>query len=72
MPPTPVLAAALAVALAVPLLGWALLARPQDAAARARANLTRGLELPGAVAARPRARLLPRLARALKIGRAHV
>ncbi|TFV53643.1 type II secretion system F family protein, partial [Geodermatophilus sp. DF01-2] len=39
MPPTPVLAAALAVALAVPLLGWALLARPQDAAARARANL---------------------------------
>src|SRR3712207_8689503 len=37
--------AALAVALAVPLLGWALLARPQDAAARARANLTRGLEL---------------------------
>jgi tight adherence protein C len=28
MLPTPVLAAALAVALAVPLLGWALLARP--------------------------------------------
>jgi tight adherence protein C len=65
MLPTPVLAAALAVALAVPLLGWALLARPQDAAARTRANLTRGLDLPGAAAARRRARLLPRLARAL-------
>jgi tight adherence protein C len=65
MPPTPVLAAALAVALAVPLLGWAVLARPQDAATRTRANLTRGLDLPGADAARPRARLLPRLARAL-------
>ena len=46
MLPTPVLAAALAVALAVPLLGWALLARPQDAAARARVNLTRGLTCP--------------------------
>ncbi len=44
--PPPVLAAALAAALAVPLLGWALLARPQDAAARARANLVRGMELP--------------------------
>jgi tight adherence protein C len=61
--PPPVLAAALAVALAVPLLGWALLARPQDAAARARANLVRGLELP--TATRPRAGLVPRLARAL-------
>ena len=61
--PPPVLAAALAAALAVPLLGWALLARPQDAAARARANLVRGMELPTAV--RPRAGLVPRLARAL-------
>ncbi len=61
--PAPVLAAAVAVALAVPLLGWALLARPQDAAARARANLTRGLDLP--VTARTRPGLLPRLAAAL-------
>ena len=58
MLPTPVLAAVLAVALAVPLLGWALLARPQDAAARTRANLARGLDLPGAAPARPRSRLL--------------
>jgi tight adherence protein C len=61
--PPPVLAAAVAVALAVPLLGWALLARPRDAAARARANLTRGLELP--TAARSRPGLLPGLARTL-------
>jgi tight adherence protein C len=65
MLPTPVLAAALAVALAVPLLGWALLARPQDAATRTRANLARGLDLRDAAATRPRTRLLPRLARAL-------
>ncbi len=61
--PPPVLAAAVAVALAVPLLGWALFARPQGAADRARANLTRGLDLP--VTARSRPRLLPRLAAAL-------
>jgi tight adherence protein C len=61
--PPPVLAAAVAVALAVPLLGWALFARPQGAADRARANLTRGLDLP--VTARSRPRLLPRLAATL-------
>jgi tight adherence protein C len=61
--PPPVLAAALAVALAVPLLGWALLARPQDATARTRANLVRGMELP--TTARPRAGMPSRLARAL-------
>jgi tight adherence protein C len=44
--PIPVLAAALAVASAVPLAGWALLARPQTLAVRARDNLTRGIELP--------------------------
>ncbi|SDD16024.1 tight adherence protein C [Geodermatophilus telluris] len=42
--PVPVLAAALAVALAVPLLGWALLARPDAATVQARDNLTRGLD----------------------------
>jgi tight adherence protein C len=46
MIPIPVLAAALAVASAVPLAGWALLARPQTLAGRARDNLTRGIELP--------------------------
>jgi tight adherence protein C len=53
MTPAPVLAGAAAVALAVPLLGWALFARPQDAAARTRANLARGLALSGAGGSRP-------------------
>jgi tight adherence protein C len=44
--PLPVLAAAVAMASAVPLVGWALLARPQVLADRARDNLTRGIELP--------------------------
>jgi tight adherence protein C len=44
--PVPVLAAAVAVVSAVPLVGWALLARPQTLAVRARDNLTRGIELP--------------------------
>jgi len=44
--PLPVLAAAVAMASAVPLVGWALLARPQVLAERARDNLTRGIELP--------------------------
>jgi tight adherence protein C len=44
--PIPVLAAALAVASGVPLIGWALLARPQTSAVRARDNLVRGIELP--------------------------
>ncbi|MGY1695438.1 MULTISPECIES: type II secretion system F family protein [unclassified Geodermatophilus] len=54
--PAPVLAATLAVAVGVPLLGWALVARPQDAAARSRANLTRGLDVAGAGARAARAR----------------
>jgi tight adherence protein C len=45
MTPIPVLAAALAVAAAVPLLGWAVLARPPASAAAARDNLVRGIEL---------------------------
>jgi tight adherence protein C len=44
--PIPVLAAALAVASAMPLAGWAILARPQTLTAQARDNLTRGIELP--------------------------
>jgi tight adherence protein C len=43
--PVPVLAAALAVAGAVPLFGWALLARPVNAVAEARDNLVRGIDL---------------------------
>ena len=43
--PTPVLAAAVAVAGAVPLLGWSLLARPSAAVVAARHNLVRGIEL---------------------------
>ena len=46
--PAPVLAAALAVALALPLLGWSLFARPGTTAVQARDNLVRGIELPGA------------------------
>ncbi|MEX5717731.1 type II secretion system F family protein [Geodermatophilus maliterrae] len=42
--PTPVLAAAAAVAIAVPVLGWALLARPGAAAAQVRDNLLLGLD----------------------------
>ncbi|MBM7804933.1 tight adherence protein C [Geodermatophilus bullaregiensis] len=42
--PTPVLAAAAAVAVAVPVLGWALLARPGAAAAQVRDNLLLGLD----------------------------
>jgi tight adherence protein C len=43
--PVPVLAAALAVAGAVPLFGWALLARPASVVAEARDNLVRGIDL---------------------------
>ncbi len=43
--PTPVLAACLAVALAVPLLGWSLFARLPSTTAQARDNLTRGIDL---------------------------
>ena len=49
--PLPVLAAALAVASAVPLLGWALFARPSAVEVQARRNLTRDLDL--GVAAAP-------------------
>jgi tight adherence protein C len=43
--PVPVLAAAVAVVSAVPLIGWALFARPQTLAVQARDNLTRGIAL---------------------------
>jgi tight adherence protein C len=43
--PLLVFAAAVAVALAVPLLGWSLLARPDAAAGPARDNLLRGIDL---------------------------
>jgi tight adherence protein C len=45
--PVSVLAAVLAVALAVPALGWALFARPAAATVLARQNLARGLEPAG-------------------------
>jgi tight adherence protein C len=44
--PVPVLAAAVAVVSAVPLIGWAIFARPQTLARQARDNLTRGIALP--------------------------
>lgn len=66
--PPPVLAATLAVAAGVPLFVWALFARPQDAAVRSRANLTRGLDMAGAgprTGARARPGLRGRLVSAL-------
>jgi tight adherence protein C len=54
--PAPVLAAAAAVALAVPVLGWALLARPGAAAAQVRDNLLLGLHRTPAGAAAPSGR----------------
>ncbi|MGY1692276.1 type II secretion system F family protein [Geodermatophilus sp. SYSU D01105] len=65
MTPVPVYAATIAVALALPVLGWALFARPQDAAARARANLSRGLDPAGPVAVRQRRGALAGLVGAL-------
>ena len=50
--PSPVLAAALALALGVPLLGWALFSGRPAAAAGARHNLVRGIELPSAIGRR--------------------
>ena len=44
--PLPVLVAAAAVVSAVPLVGWAVFARPPVLAERARENLTRGIALP--------------------------
>jgi tight adherence protein C len=65
--PPPVLAAALAVGLALPLLGWAVLARPDAATAQARGNLTRGLVAgpQGRSADRAGPGLVVRLAKAL-------
>jgi tight adherence protein C len=65
--PAPVLAAVLAVAAALPLLGWSLFARPGATAVQARDNLVRGIELPsaGAGAGRSGSSLLGRLAKAL-------
>jgi tight adherence protein C len=65
LPPS-VVAGALAVGLALPLLGWALLSRPDAATVRARDNLARGIDLhvPGpAASSGPRA--LAGLVRAL-------
>jgi tight adherence protein C len=63
--PIPVLGAALAVGLALPLLGWALLARPDATALAVRDNLRRGLDGGPAVATRPRGDGLVRLSRRL-------
>jgi tight adherence protein C len=49
--PLPVLAAAVAAASAVPLIGWAAFPRPQNVATQARENLTRGIALPSDAAA---------------------
>jgi tight adherence protein C len=65
--PPPGLAAAAAVALALPLFGWALFARPSAAAVQARDNLARGLDTGGADGNRRGSRpgLVRALARAL-------
>ncbi|SFK79640.1 type II secretion system F family protein [Geodermatophilus ruber] len=66
--PVSVLLAAGAVVLSVPLLGWALLARPDADALQARDNLVRGIEPIGpgpAASGRARPDLLARLARGL-------
>jgi tight adherence protein C len=64
--PAPVLAAALAVGLALPVLGWAVLARPDPNSVQAQRNLLRGLDTgsaPGRTPARPG--LLAALSRAV-------
>jgi tight adherence protein C len=58
--PGSVVVAAVAVALAVPLLGWSLFARPDAATVRARDNLVRGIEPIGPRTAAPQ-RSMPRL-----------
>ncbi|MGY1741091.1 MULTISPECIES: type II secretion system F family protein [unclassified Blastococcus] len=66
--PTPVLAAAVAVGVAVPVLGWAVLARPGAGAAAVRENLVRGIDAgpaAGPTAGRARPGLRARLVRAL-------
>ena len=61
--PLAVQAAALAVALALPVLGWAIFARPAAGTVQSRDNLLRGIELPGDADARAnRPGLLSRLA----------
>jgi tight adherence protein C len=50
--PLAVQAAVLAVALAVPVLGWAILARPAAGTVQSRDNLLRGIDLPGDADAR--------------------
>jgi tight adherence protein C len=69
--PAVVLAAALAVALAVPVLGWSLLARPGAVVVQSRENLTRGIDLsiPGDSASDgARSRLAERLVAGLTPG----
>jgi tight adherence protein C len=64
--PLVVQAAVLAVALAVPVLGWAILARPEAGTVQSRENLLRGIALPTDADARTGGpRLLGRLARGL-------
>jgi tight adherence protein C len=65
--PLPVLGGALAVASALPLLGWSLLARPGATTVQARDNLVRGIDLTtaGSSAVKPRQGALSRLVRAL-------
>jgi tight adherence protein C len=64
--PLAVQAAVLAVALAVPVLGWAILARPAAGTVQSRGNLLRGIDLPDDADARSsRPSLLGRLARGL-------
>jgi len=63
--PLPVLAAAVASASALPVLGWVLVARPSGAALRTRRNLTRDLDLAVPVAPRPRSGAGSTLVRAL-------
>jgi tight adherence protein C len=65
MLPVPVLAGAVGLAIALPLLGWALFARPPEAVAAARANLTRGLDVAAPAPAGSRSRLLSAVVGAL-------
>jgi tight adherence protein C len=65
--PLPVLGGALAVASALPLLGWSLLARPGATTVLARDNLVRGIDVAraGSETVKPRPGALSRLVRAL-------
>jgi tight adherence protein C len=66
--PASVLVAAVAVALAVPVLGWSLFARPSAATIQARDNLIRGIEQAGPVTERSGPGLLARVAGGLTPG----